>query len=175
MISKEVAKSVSLISKIPLDDYTYSPKVPCPSLRRDSRVDADLIEKIESSQIGSSDIPPIVLPLSHSGVITKLIKPRRNAVSRTFVGFDDNPSEYWFHNKIHTLGNTGAWGGIHALLAPLVTRMIDDAAYDGINVRQMVRTFIVALKNFGSRLKISNNLLSSDYFERLPMTLEIIL
>jgi len=45
------------------------------------------------------------------------------------------PPKYWFHPKIHTFGNTGFLGAIHAALAPLVTKLIDFSAYRGENVR----------------------------------------
>lgn len=50
----------------------------------------------------------------------------------------DHPDEYWFNAKIHTLGNTGMMGALHAALAPFATKMIDDAAYEGVDVRQSV-------------------------------------
>ena len=40
---------------------------------------------------------------------------------------------------IHTLGNVGFWGALHAALAPLSTKLIDVLAYGGQDVRQMVR------------------------------------
>lgn len=46
---------------------------------------------------------------------------------------------------IHTLGNVGFWGAVHAALAPLSTKLIDVLAYGGKDVRQMVRT------NYASR------------------------
>lgn len=48
------------------------------------------------------------------------------------------PPNYWFHPKIHTFGNTGLLGGLHAAMAPLVTMLIDNAAYDGENVRDKI-------------------------------------
>jgi len=47
-------------------------------------------------------------------------------------------TDYWFDRKIHTLGNTGLGGGLHAAIAPVSTRVIDRMAYDGVNVRQLV-------------------------------------
>jgi hypothetical protein len=46
--------------------------------------------------------------------------------------------EYWFNAKIHSLGNTGFTGAIHAAMAPVATKMIDNVAYDGVNVRESV-------------------------------------
>ena len=85
-----------------------------------------------------ADRPPVALPLSQSGVTTKVIPPRRNGIARTVIGLDNMPAEYWFDNRIHTFGNTGMWGGVHALMAPLATRLIDDAAYKGIDARTIV-------------------------------------
>jgi ubiquinone/menaquinone biosynthesis C-methylase UbiE len=48
------------------------------------------------------------------------------------------PPNYWFHPKIHTFGNTGLLGGLHAAMAPFVTMLIDKAAYDGENVRDKI-------------------------------------
>lgn len=42
--------------------------------------------------------------------------------------------------NIHTLGNVGFSGALHAALAPLSTKMIDLIAYEGRDVRQMVRS-----------------------------------
>jgi len=45
---------------------------------------------------------------------------------------------YWYHPDIHTFGNTGLSGGVHAFLAPLATKIIDRAAYENIDVRSKV-------------------------------------
>jgi hypothetical protein len=61
--------------------------------------------------------------------------PRR----RTKWGVDNTcPGEYWFDSRIHTLGNHGFWGAVHAALAPASTAIIDVAAYDGIDIRRQV-------------------------------------
>jgi SAM-dependent methyltransferase len=47
-------------------------------------------------------------------------------------------AEYWNHPYIHGIGNTG-WGGeIHARVAPLLTKLIDHIAYDGMDAREMI-------------------------------------
>jgi hypothetical protein len=48
------------------------------------------------------------------------------------------PSEYWFDDRIHTLGNHGFWGALHAAMAPMSTKIIDLAAYNGIDIRKQV-------------------------------------
>lgn len=61
------------------------------------------------------------------------------ASSRTKWGVDkDYDDEYWFNTKIHTLGNTGFTGGLHAAMAPLATKMIDVFAYHGVDIRSIV-------------------------------------
>ena len=44
---------------------------------------------------------------------------------------------YWFDPRIHHLGNTGAFGAVHAACAPLATRAIDRLAYGGQDVRAL--------------------------------------
>jgi hypothetical protein len=61
-------------------------------------------------------------------------------VRRPKWGVDNTcPSEYWFDDRIHTLGNHGFWGALHAAMAPMSTKIIDLAAYDGIDIRKQVR------------------------------------
>jgi ubiquinone/menaquinone biosynthesis C-methylase UbiE len=142
---------------LPIDDYTYSPKVPCPysqqekfdydikyikNLPQDAVVGLSDSLRIRSLMRDMVDKPPVALPLSQSGVTTKLIPPRRNAVARTVIGLDKMPAEYWFDNRIHTFGNTGMWGGVHAVMTPLVTRMIDDIPYGGIDARNVVTEYL---------------------------------
>lgn len=49
-------------------------------------------------------------------------------------------SEYWFDQRIHSLGNTGPTGALHAAMAIGVTKLIDWVAYDGVSVREQVRS-----------------------------------
>lgn len=68
------------------------------------------------------------------------MKPiERQQKTRKKWGVDkDHEEEYWFNEKIHTLGNTGVMGGLHAAIAPAATKMIDALAYKGVDVRSMV-------------------------------------
>ena len=149
-----------IISNLPVDDDTYKCQVPCPfsqspsgtALPAVSDLDITSIKSLPGgSNIGLSDSlrtrsflrqtidrPPVALPLSQSGVTAKVIPPRRSGTARTVIGLDNGPAEYWFDNRIHIFGNTGLWGGVHALMAPLATRLIDDAAYKGIDARDIV-------------------------------------
>jgi SAM-dependent methyltransferase len=43
---------------------------------------------------------------------------------------------YWRDPRIHNLGNTGLGGVVHAAIAPLATKIIDHAAYGGVDVRR---------------------------------------
>jgi len=50
----------------------------------------------------------------------------------------DYEDEYWYNPTIHTFGNIGFLGGIHAALAPISTKIIDMVAYDGEDIRSVV-------------------------------------
>lgn len=50
----------------------------------------------------------------------------------------DYEEEYWFNPTIHNFGNIGFLGSIHAVLAPVSTKIIDILAYDGDNIRNRV-------------------------------------
>lgn len=66
--------------------------------------------------------------------------PNRRASSRKRWGIDNQQaSEYWYDQRIHSFGNIGLGGGLHAAVAPMATRRIDDVAYDGVDLRLHVR------------------------------------
>jgi len=65
--------------------------------------------------------------------MTTLSEVPRRPIERKKWG-DDIP-EYWFNNRIHTFGNTGLFGGLHAAMAPGATKLIDDLAYNGMDAR----------------------------------------
>lgn len=46
--------------------------------------------------------------------------------------------DYWSRPDIHTLGNTGFGGAVHAAIAPFATKLIDVKAYGGSDVRKLV-------------------------------------
>jgi hypothetical protein len=74
----------------------------------------------------------------------------QNASSQRTWGVDENyPSEYWFDTRIHSMGNQGFMGGLHAAAAVLITKVIDNVAYDGVDIRHEVssqRHFYWALR-----------------------------
>lgn len=47
---------------------------------------------------------------------------------------------YWFDRRIHNMGNGGIAGGLHAILTPMFTHIIDSAVYDGWDVRRDLLT-----------------------------------
>ena len=49
---------------------------------------------------------------------------------------------YWFDERIHRFGNIGLGGRFHALVAPLVTNLIDRLSYDGVDVRKRAHALI---------------------------------
>jgi hypothetical protein len=66
-------------------------------------------------------------------------------------GIDNtHENEYWYDERIHTLGNIGFGGAVHAALAPLSTKVIDVLAYNGIDVRQLVSDYFGNKRNFRS-------------------------
>ncbi|GMH54967.1 hypothetical protein TrST_g3717 [Triparma strigata] len=67
----------------------------------------------------------------------------RHSIEKKKWGVED-PRDYWFDKRIHTFGNTGFTGGVHAVCAPIATALIDNLAYDGRSVREEIA---VELKN----------------------------
>ncbi|CAB9512982.1 Demethylmenaquinone methyltransferase [Seminavis robusta] len=63
----------------------------------------------------------------------------RIATTHKRWGVDNkNEEEYWYDSRIHTLGNHGFFGAVHAALAPISTKMIDNIAYEGVDIRGKV-------------------------------------
>lgn len=80
-------------------------------------------------------LPKLDLPVVNDADV----KPVRNAQGRKEWGIDKhNKDEYWFDDRIHTLGNYGFWGAVHAAVAPISTKIIDVVAYDGVDIRLQV-------------------------------------
>ena len=48
-----------------------------------------------------------------------------------------------FHPNVHTFSNIGIGGAIHASFAGFATRLIDTAAYNGVNMRELLSKEIV--------------------------------
>jgi hypothetical protein len=82
--------------------------------------------------------PDTLAEIGKSIAAQRFAKPR-HADSRKKWGVDNTECcEYWYDSRIHTLGNIGFLGAVHAALAPLSTKIIDNVAYDGQNVRGFV-------------------------------------
>jgi hypothetical protein len=95
--------------------------------------------------VGSKMVPEKSRVRQDSGtksVVKKAVANKfvvKTAVARKKWGVDNtNPCEYWADSRIHTLGNVGFMGGVHAASAAFVTKVIDVIAYDGVDVRQQV-------------------------------------
>jgi hypothetical protein len=54
------------------------------------------------------------------------------------VDNDGHPDEYWFDQRIHSLGNVGFSGALHAAVAPAFTKLIDWRAYGNVDIRRKV-------------------------------------
>ena len=83
--------------------------------------------------------PDTLAEVGKSIAAQRFVKPR-HAESHKKWGVDntDECFEYWYDSRIHTLGNIGFLGAVHAALAPLSTKIIDNVAYEGQNVRGLV-------------------------------------
>ncbi len=64
------------------------------------------------------------------------------AKTTTFAPLSPRGSPYWFDERIHRFGNVGLGGRFHALVAPLVTCLIDRLSYNGVDVRGRVHASI---------------------------------
>eukprot|EP00429_Kryptoperidinium_foliaceum_P086110 CAMPEP_0176191890 /NCGR_PEP_ID=MMETSP0121_2-20121125/4690_1 /TAXON_ID=160619 /ORGANISM="Kryptoperidinium foliaceum, Strain CCMP 1326" /LENGTH=310 /DNA_ID=CAMNT_0017530563 /DNA_START=203 /DNA_END=1132 /DNA_ORIENTATION=- len=67
-----------------------------------------------------------------------LPKPHHAAARKRWGMDNTNECDYWHNPTIHTLGNIGFLGALHAALAPLSTKLIDILAYEGRDVRRLV-------------------------------------
>ncbi|KAI2502973.1 methyltransferase domain-containing protein [Fragilaria crotonensis] len=93
--------------------------------------------KLFKKAISTSLKKPPATPL-RSSATGSIVQSRSTVVPIASSDMLAGPPNYWFHPKIHTFGNTGVLGGLHAAVAPFVTMLIDKAAYDGENVRDKV-------------------------------------
>lgn len=83
--------------------------------------------------------------LSSKGALIATTTEDAVQLHRNKWGVDNQyANEYWFDKRIHTLGNHGFWGAVHAAMAPISTKVIDMAAYDGIDIRKEVSFISIA-------------------------------
>ena len=104
---------------------------------------ANLMRKRYGSSTIDSNIPLANIYASPTVSITESLKGTTTEeavqLQRQKWGVDHQyANEYWFDKRIHTLGNHGFWGALHAAMAPISTKVIDMAAYDGIDIRKVV-------------------------------------
>jgi len=95
-------------------------------------------------------LPPWLKLIPQDDEETRLTREYHNA----FCGRDSSDiPDYWYNNQIHTFGNTGIFGAFHALCAPLATKIIDRAAYDGVNIRSDISQMLhKRLKKRGAKV-----------------------
>ena len=88
----------------------------------------------------------------------------RHAKNHRKWGVDNtNEPEYWFDSRIHTLGNCGFMGAVHAACAPLATKMIDVLAYGGVDIRQKVRRSArMSINSFSTSYPVPSISLTTD-------------
>lgn len=91
------------------------------------------------SNIYSSPTMTTAVESSSKGALIATTTEDAVQLHRNKWGVDNQyANEYWFDKRIHTLGNHGFWGAVHAAMAPISTKVIDMAAYDGIDIRKEV-------------------------------------
>lgn len=69
---------------------------------------------------------------------TGVVEPTETGTGSVSPAVDEWDSKYWYHPRIHTWGNIGLGGRLHALCAPLFTHLIDRFSYSGMDVRKHV-------------------------------------
>lgn len=62
------------------------------------------------------------------------IKRSRDGRMVSLVGYE-SPVPYWDDPRVHNFGNNNP---ISAIFAPLATKLIDIAAYDGVDLRRKI-------------------------------------
>ena len=100
-----------------------------------------LVHSFEAFRAPENIQRPTSLPKisNQKSTTQKSDQPNRHATTRKRWGIDKtNENDYWHDSRIHTLGNVGFWGAVHAALAPVSTKMIDVLAYNGTDIRQLV-------------------------------------
>jgi ubiquinone/menaquinone biosynthesis C-methylase UbiE len=76
--------------------------------------------------------------VANKSVVLKKAVVKKASAHKKWGVDDTHADEYWFDARIHTLGNVGITGGLHAASAAFATKVIDVNAYKGVDVRQQV-------------------------------------
>lgn len=99
-----------------------------------TKLDLGNVKIREPAKVGTT---PIIEHVETAEQVS--LVPKKPAASRTKWGIDKTgEGEYWFDSRIHSLGNVGILGGLHAAVAPMSTLLIDNVAYNGRNMRFQV-------------------------------------
>ena len=81
----------------------------------------------------------------------------RSWVINDFIKKHKNYDEWWNNPIIHTFGNTGIRGMVHAELAEFGTRTIDKRAYNGVDIRSELTN------NYLDKIPNSDNVIGVDF------------
>jgi ubiquinone/menaquinone biosynthesis C-methylase UbiE len=87
---------------------------------------------------GDAVSPLMAKPKKNDKLAAKPAFAERHATTRKKWGVEVDESEYWDDPRIHTLGNSGLGGAIHAAMAPISTFVIDSLSYKGTDIRHLV-------------------------------------
>jgi len=97
---------------------------------------------VDAFRVGSDGNPDLMqraiddaLTVKQPPTVKDDVPPLRNEILNTEIPC---MYEYWSRPDIHTFGNMGLGGAIHAAMAPFATFMIDVKAYGGQDVRKMI-------------------------------------
>lgn len=82
---------------------------------------------------------------------------KRWVVKEYIPRYNNSDGPWWDNKIIHSFGNSGIGGKFHAEAAPIVTYMIDDIAYGGLDVRKDISNHVV------SRMKPQNSVVAVDF------------
>mmetsp|Transcript_16932 Transcript_16932/g.26417 ORF Transcript_16932/g.26417 Transcript_16932/m.26417 type:complete len:410 (-) Transcript_16932:316-1545(-) len=167
-IEKAIRKSTEVpawTSLVAYDDDEYSAfpsSLPSPTRTEEDVVSPDIKKKSVPSGLYGARLSRVMRARPHfedkvsdKNNIVDNIKasfatpsPTTRLVQRKVFGLDDdNVAEYWFNNRIHTFGNTGPFGAVHAFLAPVATKIIDRAAYSDIDIRTEISKYLRVVVN----------------------------
>jgi hypothetical protein len=131
--SRVVAATSSWLRAVRInDELLYQPATTIDSIQLNTKRMGNNIHRHSLSKSTTAATPP-----SKQNFLSHAVASHGMAYG--ISGIDrDHGTEYWFDPRIHSLGNTGFLGGLHAATATFSTKMIDIAAYGGIDLRNQV-------------------------------------
>lgn len=156
VVEKTTGKSISNPSFQPLtilSDKSFSRQIPCESSKQE-QIARPLSKSIKTHSILSprrDQVPRKRIGLDDMPTEYWCVKSlnRRALATPTSIFFWHFISFFELHifflhfisrfdNRIHTFGNVGFFGGLHAACAPFATWLIDEKAYGQINARALI-------------------------------------